>query len=65
MLDVIWVLFMLTIDARADEMTRIGEFETMNECFSAYEQIYHIEKPMINKGMICTRVEREYAAIDL
>jgi len=60
--EVMWVLVLMTALNRYDFVTeKVGDYETMAECYVASTQMFWDDMPM-NKEAVCMRVEEHSIA---
>ncbi|WP_114285881.1 hypothetical protein [Candidatus Halocynthiibacter alkanivorans] len=57
-----WVLFLISISANGDTLSRLGEYDTMAECFRAWSAAdKKLPSPKVNNRVICVRVADQLA----
>jgi hypothetical protein len=59
-----WALFLITVTIHGDNLQRIGTFDTMFECFGAWDKVSGVltdygDKPKIDNQVICVQVSKK------
>ncbi len=59
-----WVLFLIIVTPQGDKLERVGEYGSMDECFSAWSVVENrLTSPKVDTQIICvntsTRVTRQ------